>query len=238
MLGISMSSSTSSFSTFGIGTPPIQLIHDSLCSLGDKTSVVAEDPLSSSVVRECMNAMEKVTLKDIGVTRSIVNKVKDPCCMTISENDDFTFAVFFVPAGRTLPTHDHPNMCVLSHVMHGSLRVRSFSPLQDADAGAIANATARHHRETTETHTSKSAPWYLTPSMGNIHEFHNPKRATDADCCVVLEIVMPPYKTPMRPCTYYEVESEGVVARLRPMDPPPPDTSLPFHVRYPGYKPL
>ena len=145
MLGISMSSSTSSFSTFGIGTPPIQLIHDSLCSLGDKTSVVAEDPLSSSVVRECMNAMEKVTLKDIGVTRSIVNKVKDPCCMTISENDDFTFAVFFVPAGRTLPTHDHPNMCVLSHVMHGSLRVRSFSPLQDADAGAIANATARHH---------------------------------------------------------------------------------------------
>jgi cysteamine dioxygenase len=34
--------------------------------------------------------------------------------------------VFCFPAGATLPLHDHPEMVVLSKLLYGSVRVRSY----------------------------------------------------------------------------------------------------------------
>jgi quercetin dioxygenase-like cupin family protein len=37
---------------------------------------------------------------------------------------DFTLGIFTIPAGRSIPLHDHPGMTVISRLLFGTLRVQ------------------------------------------------------------------------------------------------------------------
>jgi hypothetical protein len=47
----------------------------------------------------------------------------DRMCVHMAD-EDFTLGIFTIPAGRSIPLHDHPGMTVISRLLFGSLRVQ------------------------------------------------------------------------------------------------------------------
>jgi cysteamine dioxygenase len=43
-------------------------------------------------------------------------------------------SLFFIPAGGSLPLHDHPRMCVLSKVLAGDMHLQAFSRMPHPNA--------------------------------------------------------------------------------------------------------
>jgi len=142
-----------------------------------------------------------VTLEELGLRREHVERLRDSVCMSIVQTPNFNIAVFLLPRGASLPLHDHPGMTVLSKVVHGELRMRSFSLKSNLD-----NNLVEVEAGPVETKRKEDVGFFLTPERGNIHEF-----LAKSGGVAVLDVLMPPYKEPERPCNYYQIEEEKLV---------------------------
>ena len=106
---------------------PIQKIYDQLESIPDM-SVSVKNPLFCPNIKSVLDTMKTVTLNDLGITESKVSTMSRNTCSTIIEvADRFEIAVFYLSKGRSLPIHNHPHMTVLSRVVYGELKLRSFT---------------------------------------------------------------------------------------------------------------
>lgn len=112
--------------------------------------------------------------------------------------------VFCFPAGATLPLHDHPEMVVLSKLLYGSVRVRSY----DWVAAPPDNSPSPPRRRkrglarVVAADVVRRAPCpasVLFPrSGGNLHAF------TAVTPCAILDVLTPPYSEDHgRPSTYF-----------------------------------
>ncbi|KAJ1442094.1 cysteamine dioxygenase, partial [Ochromonadaceae sp. CCMP2298] len=118
-------------------------------------------------------------------------------------------AVFILPRGKALSLHDHPGMAVFSRVLRGVLRVRAYTPTEtpvtptdtpnDTPTDTPANTGSRFevNLEYEGVKTPSDGAWVLSPSRGDIHELW-----AEQDC-VILDVLLPPYREPDRPCNYY-----------------------------------
>lgn len=207
---------------------PLQVIYDSLVSITDVDESMRLSKECPSI-RACLEAMNTVKLSDLGLDEAYVLNAKDSVCMNIVNSAEFDIQVFVIPKGKQLPLHDHPNMAVLSKVISGTLNVRSFSPTKPGIGGDSSAGSASLILSATRTPTDSS--WMLTPSEGNVHELKA------EGTTIVLDVLMPPYLIPDRPCHFYRsVESEGNWA-LESV-PDPPNRSLPNTVPFRGQKPV
>ena len=205
----------------------IQRIYDSLSSI-----VHLEESLNSPndcpFIKDCLNAMDEVTLTELGLDLEYVQNAKDSVCMNIVNCNQFDIAVFIIPKGRQLPLHDHPSMVVLSKVIVGELKVRCFSPdtlnrrgITSAGRASLISSTMR---------TSSDAAWMLTPVLGNVHELKA------EETTIMFDVLMPPYSEPERPCNFYK-SVEGDKGWLLENIPPPTNRLLPSVVPYNGFRP-
>jgi PCO_ADO len=126
--------------------------------------------------------------------------------MNVVLAEDFHVSVFIIPRGKGLPLHDHPGMTVLSKLVAGKLRVRSFSPFtatsstsstssgsSETPATAVESNTVAFpsHPDasakfealltTAAVRTPADPAWLLSPSTDNIHEFVVPEQDKDSD---------------------------------------------------------
>ena len=151
-----------------------------------------------------LNAMSAVDAAALNI-----DDVQRPGACTylgIVENDEYAIAAFLLQPGATIPLHDHPGMTVLSKVVRGSLRVKSFDVDNEGKA-----------RRSISLMTSADGPAALYPSVNNVHEFE----AGDGGA-VVLDVIVPPYDEDSgRACHYFEavVIGDGVF-RLREIPEP------------------
>ncbi|CAL4999409.1 unnamed protein product [Urochloa decumbens] len=120
----------------------------------------------------------------------------------IHQCDDFSIGVFCFPAGATLPLHDHPEMVVLSKLLYGSVRMRSYDwvaepPPPQGAAGrkcGLARAVAADEVRRAPCEASVLFP----RSGGNLHAF------TAVTPCAILDVLTPPYSEEQgRPSTYF-----------------------------------
>uniref|UniRef100_A0ACD6AKQ6 Uncharacterized protein n=1 Tax=Avena sativa TaxID=4498 RepID=A0ACD6AKQ6_AVESA len=119
----------------------------------------------------------------------------------IHESDDFSIGVFCFPAGATLPLHDHPEMVVLSKLLYGSVRVRSYDWLTAPPPSStsqrkcgLARVVAADEVRRAPCETSVLFP----RSGGNMHAF------TAVTPCAILDVITPPYSEEHgRPSTYF-----------------------------------
>ena len=145
----------------------------------------------------------------------------------IAEDAEVSLGVFVLPAGASIPLHNHPGMTVLSRVLAGRLALRSFdwapgeappSTTSWRDATLVADAVL----------TAGAPPASLRPaSGGNIHSF-----TAVGGPAAVLDLLAPPYRPDAdgRDCTYYEEAPPapgtraptrpGTRARLRAVEAP------------------
>lgn len=209
------------------GSSNIQSVYDivkaSLLHTKDINQIL-NDPVSIPEIRNCMDFMGKVTLDEIGVENRFPSRLSRSVCMNVCSTPQFDIAIFMLPAQAKIPLHDHPNMMVLSKLLCGDLSVRAFTPFsRDGDR-------IRARRTASVTKTAADDTWYLGSSDNNIHEF------TALTPCVILDVLLPPYALPERPCTYYKAEEDDSGSTLTLTVAPPP-TDLPIGVQYRGTVP-
>ena len=120
----------------------------------------------------------------------------------------FTMGVFRFPENGTIPLHDHPGMTVVSKLLYGRVRVRSYdwAKTEDEDSGVVVHRDAdvstrvpRLARLVADREIqSPIPPLSLYPSDANVHTFH---ASTDA---ALLDVLAPPYAVGNgRDCHYF-----------------------------------
>lgn len=111
--------------------------------------------------------------------------------------------VFCFPAGATLPLHDHPEMVVLSKLLYGSVRVRSYDWVDDTAPTPPRSAARKcglaRVVAADEVRRAPCEASVLFPrSGGNLHAF------TAVTPCAILDVLTPPYSEEHgRPSTYF-----------------------------------
>ncbi|THD21682.1 Cysteamine dioxygenase [Fasciola hepatica] len=175
--------------------------------------------------------------KDIGFDTSWVSDSQvyaaPVAYVHITENEVFSMGIFILRSGSRIPLHDHPGMYGILRVMYGSLRCRSFTPLQNLKPShpayprsSLTEAfpgsgwqfrdliVARPHQDVVLN--VESCAQLLTPTEGNLHE------VTPVDGpAVFLDILAPPYDHDLgtRECRFYkEVILLGNHVPTRPVD--------------------
>ncbi|KAF8654354.1 hypothetical protein HU200_061534 [Digitaria exilis] len=117
----------------------------------------------------------------------------------IYQCDDFSMGVFCFPAGATLPLHDHPEMVVLSKLLYGSVRVRSYDWVAAPPSAAARKCGLARVVAADEVRSAPCEASVLFPrSGGNLHAF------TAVTPCAILDVLTPPYSEEHgRPSTYF-----------------------------------
>lgn len=110
----------------------------------------------------------------------------------------FHASVFGLKAGETIPLHDHPELDVITKVLRGRIRVRTFEWV-DAD-----DLVARELGESVISQDDDAL--VLRKSPGTLH------MVTAIEATVFLDLFAPYYDDVVRPCRYYALESAGTTA--------------------------
>ena len=126
----------------------------------------------------------------------------------VYKDPSLSMGIFVIPAGGSIPLHDHPGMTVLSKLLFGSLRVTAYD-MPDGGQGSSPprlpwpGQRARPLRVGPAVSTEVSAPCAtlrLEPHKGNIHQF-NALQDT-----AIFDGLPPPYDDfAGRACHYYEL---------------------------------
>lgn len=126
----------------------------------------------------------------------------------LHDSPSFNMGVFCLPRGGVLPLHNHPGMTVLSKLLYGSMRVRSFdwvdaatNPAPGTSPGVPRLALVVANREL----VAPTVPVALYPAVGgNLHEL------TATTPCALLDVMAPPYQVGNgRDCHYFEEVAMG-----------------------------
>ncbi|KAL9681598.1 hypothetical protein QQ045_013383 [Rhodiola kirilowii] len=123
--------------------------------------------------------------------------------LDIYDCDKFTICIFCLPTSAVIPLHDHPDMCVFSKIIYGSLHVRAYDWVEPAlirTTKGPENTTVRLAKLTVDkVMTAPCETSVLYPKLnGNVHCF------TAVTPCAVLDVLAPPYlESAGRTCTYY-----------------------------------
>jgi hypothetical protein len=115
----------------------------------------------------------------------------------------FHASVFGLMAGETIPLHDHPELDVITKVLRGRIRVRTY---EWVDA---ANSVARERGEVVIGEDDDAL--VLRRSPGTLHT------VTALEPTAFLDLFAPYYDDVARPCNYYKVAgapSDSVTLRI------------------------
>ncbi|CAM9628766.1 unnamed protein product [Ascophyllum nodosum] len=142
----------------------------------------------------------------------------------MAQEAGFSIGVFVLPPGACMPLHDHPNMCVVSHVLYGSVKITSYDRLQaDSDSNASRLRGSNQQGGQPQLASLRESGWHnaphtsrLSPGVANIHELE-----AGGDGTAILDVLIPPYDDASgRECTYYRAEhTGGAWVRLVPCNP-------------------
>lgn len=135
-----------------------------------------------------------------------------------------TVAVFVLRKGSRLPLHDHPGMFGLLKVIHGEVKINTYTPLNrsqytaptslqdrlNSKYGKIINVYPSKY-EGTKLCSETDECSVITPNSRSIHEIH-----AESGTAAFLDVLSPPYNhrckrtdDEFRPCSYYmDVEED------------------------------
>lgn len=188
---------------------PIQVLHK-LC----KSTFRRLLPEDSSCFTELKHHLNKITATDVGFDpiayrENEMKRSKAPVSYTelYQNRDSHTMAIFIVKQGCSLPLHDHPGMSGLLKVIHGKVRLSSYTEIEFQPVPqhmAISKQTCLVSKKikTVIKHpdmilSDSDECCVLCPNEGNIHEIH-----PLTEFAAFIDILVPPYGE--KGCHYYQ----------------------------------
>ena len=207
----------------------IQNIYENLKYINNMKEVV-KTPLECTNIKQCLELMDSVTLTDLGLNNKNLESINRSFCMHIVETNNFHVSIFIIPRNSKLPLHDHPNMSVLSKVIKGTLKMKSYNIEKSFEMKSGKKIFPAQITNENMIKTNQDKSWFLSPSIDNIHEFE-----AINETAVVFDVLMPPYdETDGRPCNFYEEYINNEKHFLSITEEP----ILPATVAYAGYRPI
>lgn len=182
---------------------PLQRLYDACKETFDTPGL----PPSLQGLQHVKSLIDAMTLADLGLDEDILGHAdqgseSSPSVfyLHIHHCESFSMGIFYLPASAVIPLHDHPEMTVLSKLLHGSMHVKSYDwvepSVQRPDTDIPEARLAKLVEE--QTYTAPCGSSILYPTSRNIHAF------TGVTHCAVLDVLAPPYSNKEgRPCTYY-----------------------------------
>lgn len=176
----------------------------SSCSQTKKTYLRQLKDLVSSVSSADL-ALDPALLQDNmsqnGNIASLTSNTQAPVIyLLIYEDADVNICVFILRKGVRMPMHDHPGMHGLLKVVHGCIKVQSYTPLEQPNPPGLRPAV----KHPPVIRNADQPPLSLCPNEENIHEI----MSLDGPAAF-LDILSPPYGLDTREgsdrdCHYYE----------------------------------
>mmetsp|Transcript_7349 Transcript_7349/g.23950 ORF Transcript_7349/g.23950 Transcript_7349/m.23950 type:complete len:203 (+) Transcript_7349:42-650(+) len=149
----------------------VAALHDAVKRCADPHRAISREFAETTLfpLMACLDA------RDLGVDRTVAEVVFVP----IVETATYSIGLFVLPPHAVIPLHDHPNMTVLSRLVRGSLRVRSFDWVDGTRSRALPEVLLRAPANTA-----------LYPSECNVHEF-----IAGEEGSAILDVISPPYNS-------------------------------------------
>ncbi|XP_045475382.1 2-aminoethanethiol dioxygenase [Harmonia axyridis] len=175
-------------------------------------------------LEKLMNLMNKTSIDDVRINPVLLSNViwekpnKAPATYVhIYEDLNITVGIFVLKPGLLLPLHDHPDMHGLIKVIHGKVKITSYSLNTDN--------TEIYKNENTEVFSESMTPFIVEKTSevivdpSNVCSILYPehKNIHQVECingpAAFMDILSPPYDTlnehgEMRRCNYYKVLNE------------------------------
>ncbi|RWS12835.1 2-aminoethanethiol dioxygenase-like protein [Dinothrombium tinctorium] len=193
---------------------------------------------------ESLNKLRKLcaqlTAADVGFSSDLIerkSRFRAPSLhVEICTNDVFSIGIFVLPKDGSIPLHDHQQMHGIVKVIHGTIKVKSFSFMPNDKPYTIpkeilSKISYRERALLIPTHYcgekvvgfNEETTCLLTPTEANLHEIESV-----GGIAAFLDILAPPYESGERECQYYQLidtvhdeEMKNDISWLMPQRCPP-----------------
>jgi hypothetical protein len=168
-----------------------------------EAETAARDGWSDEAVRSLTDAANELRCDSTEVARLLALPVADHGFRekVITTDPGFHASVFAVAKGETIPLHDHPALDVISKVLCGQMRVRTYEWIDES------SLLARDCGEVVLSADDDAL--VLRKSPGTLHT------VTAIEPTAFLDLFAPYYDDETRPCTYYKVARATDPVELR-----------------------
>jgi len=159
--------------------------------------------------REVAGLLNACTAADVGLHASM-SRVRDfngssTIYIDIANNKWFSLGIFVLSPGSRIPLHNHPAMCGTIKVIHGEIRITSYTMTE------VCGQEVHCIQDPPVLLTKSSPPALLRPDEGNIHELEFV--AADVtlpqhNYAAFIDFLTPPYDdtADSNACNYYRVK--------------------------------
>jgi hypothetical protein len=158
-----------------------------------EAKAAARDGWSDEVVASLAGSTRGLAIDDVELERLLDLPVADHGFReeVFMTDPSFHASVFAIAAGETIPLHDHPSLDVISKVLRGRIRVRTYEWI---DASSL---VADERGEVVIGEEDDAL--VIRKSPGTLHTI------TALEPTVFLDLFAPYYDDVFRPCSYYKV---------------------------------
>lgn len=131
----------------------------------------------------------------------------------IIENKHFDMVIFLFKDGARMPIHNHPGMFGIIKVIHGTVKITSYSPFPNVLDNTVERQDVKNRMKnsnldilvpvklhSSENVSSKDEPRLLTPTVGNYHEI-----SAVGGAAAIFDILAPPYDCFKHNCKFYNL---------------------------------
>ncbi|GAU92566.1 hypothetical protein RvY_04630 [Ramazzottius varieornatus] len=199
-----------------------------------------ENPVFSDKLRDLRNMFHRVQLSDLKYDEAKLNRLKKKSdmiwYMSIVDHEEdemlqgdqednhtpaavMTIAAFLLKPGARLPIHNHPKMYGIMKVLHGQLKLQSYSSVKCLDStskGRMPQLLVR--KSDAQSVTPDIYPLLIHRNNGDVHEVCN---ETD-EMAVFIDILAPPYDFRI-PNGAEQTHAHRYVSYYRELGPASPD---------------